>query len=70
MDNLKKNKIYINLLEKNGYQAYADYLINSNNSANFKVLENFIKIITKNKSSDEIKQIRNKYIKRFERKNI
>lgn len=70
MENLNKNKTYINLLKQNGYNSYAKLLENNEELKYLQILEDFIKIITKNKNSDEIKDIRKRYIKRFERKNI
>jgi hypothetical protein len=70
MKNLSKNKTYINLLKQNGYNSYAKLLENNEELKYLQILEDFIKIITKNKNSDEIKDIRKRYIKRFERKNI
>jgi hypothetical protein len=67
MKDLKKNNLYISLLEKNGYKAYSNYLSKNEKSKDLKILEDFINILTQNKNSSEIKEIRKKYLKRFER---
>ncbi|MGE4518798.1 MAG: hypothetical protein AB7E04_04750 [Desulfobacteraceae bacterium] len=70
MKNLNKNKTYISLLKQNGLKAYAQYLENGDKTRQLKILEDYIKIITEDKNSDQIKEIRNRYLKRFERKNV
>jgi hypothetical protein len=70
MKNLNKNKTYISLLKQNGLRAYAQYLQNGDQTRQLKILEDYIKIITEDKNSDQIKEIRNRYLKRFERKNV
>lgn len=70
MKNLNKNKTYISLLKQNGLKPYAQYLENGDKTRQLKILEDYIKIITEDKNSDQIKEIRNRYLKRFERKNV
>lgn len=65
MKKLNKNKIYLSLLKKNGYGSYAKFIENKEKSKALNVLEDFIKIITKDKSSDQIKEIRNRYVKKI-----
>ena len=65
MKKQNKNKIYLRLLKKNGYGSYAKLIETKEESKALNVLEDFIKIITKDKSSDQIKEIRNRYVKKI-----